>query len=92
MEISLKSVPKGPISSKIGLAQVMAWHRTGNKSLYELLIVHWRIYASQNLSKLAKTYHKIKISEYAPENMKNGSFDIVNFVNVYSGGLSYHLH
>ena len=29
IQISLKFVPRGPIDSKFGLVQVMAWHRIG---------------------------------------------------------------
>ena len=36
--ISLKFVPKGPIDNKPVLVQVMAWHRTGDKPLPELML------------------------------------------------------
>ena len=36
--ISLKFVPKGPIDYKSALVQVMAWHRTDEKPLPELML------------------------------------------------------
>ena len=36
--ISLKFVPKGPVDYKSALVQVMAWHRTGEKSLPESML------------------------------------------------------
>ena len=33
IEISLKFVPKDPIDNNSGLIEVMAWHRTSDKSL-----------------------------------------------------------
>ena len=45
--ISLNFVSKGPINNKWSLIQVMAWHRTGNKSLSTPVDpVHWRIHAA----------------------------------------------
>ena len=38
IQISLKFVPNGPIDIKPALAQVMAWRRTGNKPLPELML------------------------------------------------------
>ena len=38
--ISLKFVPKVPIHNKTALVQVMSWHRTGDKPLYEPLLTH----------------------------------------------------
>ena len=35
IQISLKFVPKGPIDNKSALVQVMAWCRTGDKTLPE---------------------------------------------------------
>ena len=35
IEISLKFVPKSPINSKPVLVQIMVWHRTDNKPLFE---------------------------------------------------------
>ena len=37
IKISLKFVPKGPINNNPALVQIMAWHRTGNKPLSEVL-------------------------------------------------------
>ena len=36
--IPLKFVPKSPIDNKPALVQVMAWHRTGNKPLLEVML------------------------------------------------------
>ena len=36
--ISLKFVPKGPIDNKAALDQEMAWRRTGDKPLPELML------------------------------------------------------
>ena len=36
--ISLKFVPRSPIANKPALIQVMAWHRTGDKPLPELML------------------------------------------------------
>ena len=38
IRISLKFVPKGPIDNKSALVQVMAWCRTGDKSLPEPML------------------------------------------------------
>ena len=38
IRISLKFVPKSPIDNKPVLFQAMAWHRTGNKPLPELML------------------------------------------------------
>ena len=35
IQISLKHIPKGPVVNKSSLIWVMAWHRTGNKPLFE---------------------------------------------------------
>ena len=35
IQISLKFVPRSPIDTKPALAQVMTWHRIGDKSLPE---------------------------------------------------------
>ena len=37
-QISLKCIPKSPIDTKPALVQVMAWHRTGVKSLPEPMV------------------------------------------------------
>ena len=39
IKISLKFVPKGPINNNPALAQLMAWHRPGDKPLSEPMIV-----------------------------------------------------
>ena len=36
--ILLKFIPKGPIDYKSALVQVVAWHRTGEKPLPELML------------------------------------------------------
>ena len=41
IQISLKFVPKGPIENKSALVQVMAWRRTGNKSLPEAMMTQF---------------------------------------------------
>ena len=48
IRISLHFVPKSPINNKPAFVQVMAWRRTGNKPLPELMLtpVYWRIYAA----------------------------------------------
>ena len=38
IQVSLKFVPKSPIGNKLALFQIMAWHRTGYKSLSEPMI------------------------------------------------------
>ena len=38
IKISLKFVPKDPIGNKLALVQVMAWRRTGDKPLPELML------------------------------------------------------
>ena len=43
IQISLNFVPTGPINNKPALVQVMAWHRTGDRPLFEL---QWRIYTA----------------------------------------------
>ena len=39
IRISLKFVPKGPITNITALVQIMAWHRPGDKSLSEPIMV-----------------------------------------------------
>ena len=39
IEISLKFVPKGPISNIPALVQIMAWRRPGDKPLSEPMMV-----------------------------------------------------
>ena len=39
--IALKFIPKGPIDYKSALVQVMAWHRTGEKPLPELMLTQF---------------------------------------------------
>ena len=39
LKISLKFVPKGPINNIPALVQIMAWHRPGDKSLSEPIMV-----------------------------------------------------
>ena len=41
IRISLKFVPRSPIDNKPALVQVMAWHRTGNKPLPELMLTQF---------------------------------------------------
>ena len=41
IKISLKFVPKVPIDNKSALVQVMAWRRTGDKPLPELMLTHF---------------------------------------------------
>ena len=38
IQISLKFVPRSPIDNKSALVQVMAWRRTGDKPLPELML------------------------------------------------------
>ena len=39
IEISLKFVPKGPINNIPALVQIMAWRRSGDKPLFESMMV-----------------------------------------------------
>ena len=39
--ISLKFVPKSPIDNKLALIQVMAWRRTGDTPLPELMLTQF---------------------------------------------------
>ena len=39
IKISLKFVPKGPISNNPALVHIMAWRRSGDKPLYEPMMV-----------------------------------------------------
>ena len=41
IQISLKFVPEGPIDNKAVLVQVMAWRRTGDKPLSELMLTQF---------------------------------------------------
>ena len=52
IEISLKVVPKGLINNNPALVQIMTWRQSGDKPLYEPMIVYWRIYVSLGLNKL----------------------------------------
>ena len=39
--ISLKFVSRSPIDSKPALVQVMAWRQTGDKPLFELMLIQF---------------------------------------------------
>ena len=39
IKISLKFVPKGPISNYPSLVQIMAWHQSGDKPLFEPMMI-----------------------------------------------------
>ena len=52
IKISLKFVPKGPITNNPVLVQIMAWRRSGDKPLSEPMMVYWHIYASLGLNEL----------------------------------------
>ena len=41
IRISLKFVPKGPIDNNQALAQIMAWHRIGDKPLSEPMLTQF---------------------------------------------------
>ena len=41
IRISLKFVPRSPIDNKPALVQVMAWHRTGDKPLPEVMLAQF---------------------------------------------------
>ena len=41
IKISLKFVPEGPINNIPALVQIMAWRRTGNKSLFEAMMTQF---------------------------------------------------
>ena len=41
IQISLKFVPRSPIDNKQALVQAMAWHRTGDKPLPELMLTQF---------------------------------------------------
>ena len=41
IQISLKFVPRGPIDNNPALVQVMAWRRTGDKPLPELMLTQF---------------------------------------------------
>ena len=61
--ISLKFFPKGPIDNKPALVQVMAWRRTGDKPLPELMLtVYWRIYATLGGDELSKWFMDVSLS------------------------------
>ena len=48
---SLKSVPKGPVNNISVLVQIMAWRRSGDKPLFEPMMVnYWSIYAPLGLN------------------------------------------
>ena len=60
IKISLKFVPRGPISNIPALVQTMAWHRPGNKLLSEPVrdsLSYWCTYASLDLNKLKLLPH-----------------------------------
>ena len=62
IKISLKFVPKGPIDNIPSLVQVMAWHRSGDKTsnyLNQQWLVHWRISASPDPNELTQTFWPI---------------------------------
>ena len=40
IQIALKFVPRDPVSKNSALVQVMAWHRSDDKSLYEPMVVY----------------------------------------------------
>ena len=46
IKISLKFVPKGPINNSPALVQIMAWHRPGDKPLYEPMMANLLMHLS----------------------------------------------
>ena len=40
-QISMKFVPYGPINIQPALVQILAWHQTGDKPLYEPMMVYF---------------------------------------------------
>ena len=61
--ISLKFVPKGPIDYKSALVQVMAWHRTGEKPLPELMLTKFtdayirHSWGGNKITKSGRSFH-----------------------------------
>ena len=55
-KISLKYIPKGPIKDNPALFQIMAWHRPGNKPLFEPMMNILHLYASLSLNQLRQIW------------------------------------
>ena len=55
--ISLKFIPNGPIDYKSALVQVVAWHRTGDKTITRINAdpIHRRIHTALGGNKITKT-------------------------------------
>ena len=78
IKISLKFVPRGPISNIPALVQMMAWRRPGDKPLSEPVMVSLltHVYASLGLNELDTTdvishpYHLNVVGKRNPEEIK----------------------
>ena len=50
IKISLNFVPTGPISNILALVQIIAWSQSGNKSLFEPMLVRLSMYMRPSVS------------------------------------------
>ena len=73
IEISLKSVPKGPINNIPALVQIMAWRRPGNKPLSGPMMVRLPTHICVSRPQWVKSFH---IS-----NLQNPQEDTANLVH-----------
>ena len=69
INISLKSVPKGPSNNISALVQIIAWHRSGDKTLFEAMMAYFsdaymRYSASLGLVKLIITHAPVHINDF----------------------------
>ena len=88
IQISLKFVPKCPINHKLSLVQIMAWRRTGDKSLSELMIAFFTN-ASLSLNDLREDILSISCAiafRWMPQNTLNAKSTLVQLNGLVPSG------
>ena len=82
IKFPLNLFPKGPINNIPALVQIMSWHRSGDKPLYETMMVRLlkHIYASLYLSKLTFLPLKRAISNTIYHNICMITFIVQNYM------------
>ena len=96
IKISLKFVPKGPINNISALFQIIAWHRLGDKSLFEPMMVslptHICVTRPQLVNILLKSDHfdhnvyLCRLRRFSQQKSTIGSINRNEPLHVYSHG------
>ena len=101
IKISLRFVPKGPINNIPALVQIMAWRRSGDKQLYEPMMVILPTHTCATRPQWVKLtkYLSFRINTLRPEEMADilqtkfsNVFDWQNFFVFWNFGASQVKH